>query len=191
VRTPPRRQERVEPRADLADQPCAKGQAVARRLRVSGIVAECWQEDLGLAGDHLSERRESRRLPRQRRQPRVRCMLAHPLCPHRARRPSAANGLTLQQSVAKSVQRGPRFPRLAAPALRSVMQEPRQRVRALSRREGAQSSGIRLASAIASAAGFAIFSRFGRGMPFPIQTSISWKSSSISVSELTFFSTRP
>ena len=54
-----------------------------------------------------------------------------------------------------------------------------------------QSSGISEASAIASAAGFAIFSRFGRCIPSSIQRSISWKSSSIRMSELTFFSTRP
>ena len=53
------------------------------------------------------------------------------------------------------------------------------------------SSGIRLASAIASAAGFASFRRFGRGMPASIQRSISWNSSSISTSDETFFSTRP
>ncbi len=54
-----------------------------------------------------------------------------------------------------------------------------------------QSSGIMLASAIASAAGFAIFSRFGRFMPSSTQRSISWKSSSIRVSEDTLRSTRP
>ena len=51
--------------------------------------------------------------------------------------------------------------------------------------------GISEASAIASAAGFAILSRFGRCMPDAIQASISWNSSSISASEETFFSTRP
>ena len=54
-----------------------------------------------------------------------------------------------------------------------------------------QSSGISDASAIASAAGFAILRRFGRCMPPSIQRSISTKSSSISVSDGTFFSTRP
>ena len=44
---------------------------------------------------------------------------------------------------------------------------------------------------MARAAGFAIFRRFGRCMPSSIQRSISWKSSSIRMSELTFFSTRP
>ena len=53
------------------------------------------------------------------------------------------------------------------------------------------SSGIMLASAIASAAGLAILSRFGRFMPSASQRSISTKSSSMSVSEDTFFSTRP
>ena len=52
-------------------------------------------------------------------------------------------------------------------------------------------SGIRLASAIASAAGFAILSRFGRGIPASIQRSISWNSSSIRMSDETFFSTLP
>ncbi len=52
-------------------------------------------------------------------------------------------------------------------------------------------NGISDASAIASAAGFAIFSRFGRCMPSAIQRSISWKSSSIRMSDETFFSTRP
>ena len=53
------------------------------------------------------------------------------------------------------------------------------------------SSGIRLASAIASAAGFASLSRFGRGMPSAIQRSISWNSSSIRTAESTFLRTRP
>ena len=53
------------------------------------------------------------------------------------------------------------------------------------------SSGISEASAMASAAGFAIFSRFGRCIPSAIHLSISWNSSSIRMSELTFFSTRP
>jgi len=44
---------------------------------------------------------------------------------------------------------------------------------------------------MARAAGFAIFRRFGRGMPSAIQLSISRKSSSIRTSEETFFSTRP
>ena len=44
---------------------------------------------------------------------------------------------------------------------------------------------------MASAAGLAIFSRFGRGMPAAIHPSISWKSSSTRMSEETFFSTRP
>jgi len=54
-----------------------------------------------------------------------------------------------------------------------------------------QSSGIREASAIASAAGFAIFNRLGRCIPSAIQRSTSWKSSSIRFAEGTFFSTRP
>ena len=54
-----------------------------------------------------------------------------------------------------------------------------------------QSTGIKDASAMASAAGLAIFSRFGRGMPSAIHRSISWKSSSTRMSEETFFSTRP
>ena len=45
--------------------------------------------------------------------------------------------------------------------------------------------------AIASAAGFAILSRFGRFIPSASQRSISTKSSSISVSDGTFLSTRP
>ena len=53
------------------------------------------------------------------------------------------------------------------------------------------SSGIREASAMASAAGFAIFSRFGRCMPSAIQLSISKKSSSMRMSDETFFRTRP
>ena len=44
-------------------------------------------------------------------------------------------------------------------------------------------SGMREASAMASAAGFAIFSRFGRCMPSSIHWSISWKSSSTRMSE--------
>ena len=56
---------------------------------------------------------------------------------------------------------------------------------------GAWSSGMRLASAIASAAGLASLSRFGRGIPAAIHSSISWKSSSINVSEATFLRTRP
>ena len=48
------------------------------------------------------------------------------------------------------------------------------------------SSGIAEASAIASAAGFAIFRRFGRGMPSAIQRSISAKSSAIRISDSTF-----
>ena len=54
-----------------------------------------------------------------------------------------------------------------------------------------QSSGIIDASAIAKAAGFAILSRFGRFIPAAIHWSISTKSSSISVSDSTFLSTRP
>src|SRR4029453_10049822 len=50
------------------------------------------------------------------------------------------------------------------------------------------SSGMAEASAIAKAAGLAIFSRFGRCMPSAIHRSISWKSSSTRMSELTFFS---
>ena len=57
--------------------------------------------------------------------------------------------------------------------------------------EARYSSGIADASAIASAAGFAILSRFGRSMPSAIQRSISWKSSSTRMSLETFFSTRP
>ena len=53
------------------------------------------------------------------------------------------------------------------------------------------SSGISEASAIARAAGLAIFRRFGRCMPSAIHLSISWKSSSTRMSEETFFSTRP
>ena len=56
---------------------------------------------------------------------------------------------------------------------------------------GRAPSGIRLASAIASAAGFASLSRFGRGIPASIQRSISWNSSSIRMSDETFLSTRP
>ena len=59
------------------------------------------------------------------------------------------------------------------------------------RRLAAHSSGMSEASAIASAAGFAILSRFGRTIPAAIQASISVKSSSISTSDGTFFSTRP
>ena len=44
---------------------------------------------------------------------------------------------------------------------------------------------------MANAAGFAIFRRFGRTIPSAIQRSISWKSSSIKMSDETFFSTRP
>ena len=44
---------------------------------------------------------------------------------------------------------------------------------------------------MASAAGLAILSRFGRCMPSAIHLSISWKSSSIRMSEETFLSTRP
>jgi hypothetical protein len=47
------------------------------------------------------------------------------------------------------------------------------------------------ASAIARAAGFAIFRRFGRFIPSSIQRSISKKSSSIRMSEETYFRTRP
>ena len=50
---------------------------------------------------------------------------------------------------------------------------------------------MRLASAIASAAGFAILSRFGRFIPAAIHESISVKSSSTRISEDTFFRTRP
>ena len=53
------------------------------------------------------------------------------------------------------------------------------------------SSGIRDASAMAKAAGFAILRRFGRCIPSAIHLSISWNSSSIRMSELTFFRTRP
>ncbi len=53
------------------------------------------------------------------------------------------------------------------------------------------SRGTREASAMANAAGLAIFKRFGRAMPSAIQRSISWKSSSTRMSEETFFSTRP
>ena len=53
------------------------------------------------------------------------------------------------------------------------------------------SSGIADASAMASAAGFAIFKRFGRTIPSAIQRSISWNSSSTRMSLETFFSTRP
>ena len=53
------------------------------------------------------------------------------------------------------------------------------------------SSGIREASAMARAAGFAILRRFGRCIPSAIHLSISWNSSSIRMSELTFFRTRP
>src|SRR5205085_8202244 len=53
------------------------------------------------------------------------------------------------------------------------------------------SIGIRLASAIASAAGLAIFKRFGRCIPSAIHSSIAWKSSSTRMSDETFFSTRP
>ena len=58
-------------------------------------------------------------------------------------------------------------------------------------RPASYESGIMLASAIASAAGFAILRRFGRGIPASIQVSISWKSSSIRMSDDTFLSTRP
>ena len=58
-------------------------------------------------------------------------------------------------------------------------------------RPGYYSSGIADASAIASAAGLAILSRFGRCMPSAIQRSISSKSSSTRISDSTFFSTRP
>ena len=44
---------------------------------------------------------------------------------------------------------------------------------------------------MARAAGLAIFKRFGRCIPSAIHLSISWKSSSIRMSEETFFSTRP
>ena len=57
--------------------------------------------------------------------------------------------------------------------------------------EATEPSGIRLASAIARAAGFAILSRLGRGIPASIQWSISWNSSSIRTSEATFFRTLP
>ena len=40
---------------------------------------------------------------------------------------------------------------------------------------------------MASAAGLAIFRRFGLGMPEAIHASISWKSSSTRMSEETFF----
>ena len=58
-------------------------------------------------------------------------------------------------------------------------------------RDYSEPSGIREASAMASAAGFAILSRFGRCMPPAIHLSISKKSSSTRMSEETFFSTRP
>ena len=58
-------------------------------------------------------------------------------------------------------------------------------------RQPSYSSGISDASAIASAAGLAIFRRFGRCMPSAIHLSISKKSSSIRMSDETFFSTRP
>jgi transposase len=58
-------------------------------------------------------------------------------------------------------------------------------------RTASYSSGIAEASAIASAAGFAILSRFGRNIPSAIHLSISWKSSSTRMSLDTFFSTRP
>ena len=57
--------------------------------------------------------------------------------------------------------------------------------------EAGYSSGIIEASAIARAAGLAIFKRFGRCMPSAIHLSISWNSSSTRMSEETFFSTRP
>ena len=58
-------------------------------------------------------------------------------------------------------------------------------------RAGVYSIGISEASAIASAAGFPILSRFGRFIPASIQRSISKKSSSTRMSDETFFSVLP
>jgi hypothetical protein len=46
VHTPAERQERPEPRADLADEAAADEQAVADRLGIAGILPESRDEEL-------------------------------------------------------------------------------------------------------------------------------------------------
>ena len=163
----------------------SRGVPRAPRARVAGDARRAPRDGLAeLLAVHRGGR-PGRRIPRDRRFRRVR-----PSDGRDGRQRSLAGG----DDAVLRARRSPR-PTRASPCSTSTSTSteglpPRREER---RQVPAEtlSSGIRLASAIASAAGLASFRRFGRGMPASIQRSISWNSSSISTSDETFFSTRP